>query len=137
MGIGVDTTGSHCRRTAPDVFAAAQAWVELADFVPAFLAGQTGPSTLLSPWHDMRARGLGGRPVSCGEENLLDFQGPPCHTENIFIREFGHALHGALAGLDEQFNTPHVPPEDTRETNVCSIDHHCRDLADSVSRRRR
>lgn len=36
----------HCRRTAPDVFAAAQSWVELADFVPAFLTGQTDPGTL-------------------------------------------------------------------------------------------
>jgi len=36
----------HCRRTAPDVFEAAYAWVELADFVPAFLTGQTDPNTL-------------------------------------------------------------------------------------------
>ena len=36
----------HCRRTAPDVFAAAHSWVELADFVPAFLTGQTNPGTL-------------------------------------------------------------------------------------------
>jgi L-ribulokinase len=36
----------HCRRTAPDVFDAAQSWVELADFVPAFLTGQTDPDTL-------------------------------------------------------------------------------------------
>jgi len=58
----------------------------------------------LSPWYDKRARGLGGRPVSCGEENLLDFAGDPYHGENIFIHEFGHAVHGALAGLDEGFN---------------------------------
>jgi L-ribulokinase len=36
----------HCRRTAPEVFQAAHAWVELADFVPAFLTGQTDPDTL-------------------------------------------------------------------------------------------
>ena len=36
----------HCRRTAPQVFQAAHSWVELADFVPAFLTGQTNPSTL-------------------------------------------------------------------------------------------
>jgi len=36
----------HCRRIAPDVFHAAHAWVELADFVPAFLTGQTDPRTL-------------------------------------------------------------------------------------------
>jgi len=58
----------------------------------------------MSPWYDKRARGLGGRPVSCGEENLLDFAGDPYHGENIFIHEFGHAIHGALARLDEDFN---------------------------------
>ncbi|MBV9124054.1 MAG: ribulokinase [Planctomycetes bacterium] len=36
----------HCRRTAPEVFEAAYSWVELADFVPAFLTGQTNPDTL-------------------------------------------------------------------------------------------
>ena len=36
----------HCRRTAPEVFEAAYSWVELADFVPAFLTGQTDPDTL-------------------------------------------------------------------------------------------
>ncbi|MBM4091656.1 MAG: ribulokinase [Planctomycetes bacterium] len=36
----------HCRRSAPAVFRAAHAWVELADFVPAFLTGHTDPHTL-------------------------------------------------------------------------------------------
>jgi L-ribulokinase len=36
----------HCRRTAPEVFEAAYSWVELADFVPAFLTGRTDPDTL-------------------------------------------------------------------------------------------
>jgi len=36
----------HCRRAAPEVFEAAYAWVELADFVPAFLTGQTDPDTM-------------------------------------------------------------------------------------------
>ena len=31
----------HCKRTAPDVFRAAYAWVELADFIPALVTGQT------------------------------------------------------------------------------------------------
>lgn len=35
----------HCRRVAPDVFDAAHSWIELADFVPAFLTGQKDPST--------------------------------------------------------------------------------------------
>ena len=36
----------HCRRTAPKVFAAAYAWVELADLVPAFVTGNPDPETL-------------------------------------------------------------------------------------------
>ena len=34
---------------------------------------------------DRRARGLGGRVCSCGEENLLCFPGDPYATENILI----------------------------------------------------
>jgi L-ribulokinase len=33
----------HCLESAPDVFAAAYSWVELADFIPAVLAGVTDP----------------------------------------------------------------------------------------------
>lgn len=36
----------HCKRTAPEVFEAAYSWVELTDFVPAFLTGNTAPETL-------------------------------------------------------------------------------------------
>jgi L-ribulokinase len=36
----------HCRRSAPRVFEAAYGWVELADFVPAFVTGNTDPHTL-------------------------------------------------------------------------------------------
>ena len=53
-------------------------------------------------WWDRRARGLGGSeqdPVaSCGEENLLCFDGDPYHKENILIHEFAHTLH--LRGLN-------------------------------------
>ncbi len=58
----------------------------------------------MSPWWDKRARGLGGRPVSCGEENQLAYRGDPYRGENIFIHEFAHAIHGALAALDTRFN---------------------------------
>ena len=37
----------HCRRVAPEVFAAAASWVELADFVPAVLAGVTRPGDIV------------------------------------------------------------------------------------------
>ena len=36
----------HCLRTAPDVFAAAHSWVELADYVPAALSGTEAPDRL-------------------------------------------------------------------------------------------
>ncbi|MCA9186750.1 MAG: hypothetical protein KDA99_14080, partial [Planctomycetales bacterium] len=36
----------HCVRTAPQVAEAAYSWVELADFVPAYLTGNTNPDTL-------------------------------------------------------------------------------------------
>ena len=47
----------------------------------------------LPPFYNMRARGLGGNPVTCGEENLLHFQGTPYRDENILIHEFSHAFH--------------------------------------------
>jgi L-ribulokinase len=37
----------RCLRVAPDVFEAADSWVELADFVPAVLAGVTSPSRVV------------------------------------------------------------------------------------------
>jgi len=36
----------HCKRTAPKVFDAAHAWVELADFVPGFITGNLDPLTI-------------------------------------------------------------------------------------------
>jgi len=36
----------HCKKENPKVFAAAYSWVELADFIPAFLIGNTDPRTL-------------------------------------------------------------------------------------------
>ena len=36
----------HCRRTAPAVFEAAHSWVELADYIPALITGNTDPERL-------------------------------------------------------------------------------------------
>ena len=58
----------------------------------------------MSPWWDKRARGLGGNPVTCGEENLLAFRGDPYKGENIFIHEFAHIVHGrGLGAIDKTF----------------------------------
>ena len=42
---------------------------------------------------DKRARGLGGKLSSCGEENLLNLKGDRYNKENILIHEFNHAIH--------------------------------------------
>jgi cyclophilin family peptidyl-prolyl cis-trans isomerase len=54
---------------------------------------------------DRRARGLGGKPVSCAEENLLCYPGDPYDKENILIHEFAHAVHGiGLRVVDPNFD---------------------------------
>lgn len=58
---------------------------------------------------DVRARGLGGSrtdPVcSCGEENLLAFEGDPYHQESILIHEFAHNIHlHGLVNVDPTFD---------------------------------
>jgi len=58
----------------------------------------------MSPWWDKRARGFGGNPIICAEENLLSFRGDPWQGENIFVHEFAHGIHGSLARLDKRFN---------------------------------
>jgi alpha-glucosidase len=54
---------------------------------------------------DKRARGLGGRLSSCGEENLLNLQGDRYKFENILIHEFNHAIHHyGLKEVDPTFD---------------------------------
>ncbi len=58
---------------------------------------------------DARARGLGGSRdeavCSCGEENLLGFDGDPYSTENILIHEFAHNIHyRGMVNLDPSFD---------------------------------
>jgi len=57
----------------------------------------------MSAWWDKRARGLGGNPVTCGEENLLSFKGDPYRGENIFVHEFAHGLERIFGQLDKSF----------------------------------
>ncbi len=54
---------------------------------------------------DKRARGLGGRVTSCGEENLLNLKGDRYRNENILVHEFAHAIHNlGLRSLDPKFD---------------------------------
>ena len=54
---------------------------------------------------DKRARGLGGKLSSCGEENLLNLKGDRYKQENILIHEFNHAIHQqGLRTVDPTFN---------------------------------
>lgn len=58
---------------------------------------------------DHRARGLGATRaspvVSCGEENLLGYEGDPYPTENIFVHELAHSIADlALSVEDPRFD---------------------------------
>jgi alpha-glucosidase len=54
---------------------------------------------------DKRARGLGGRITSCGEENLLNLKGDRYRNESILIHEFAHAIHNyGLRTVDPKFD---------------------------------
>jgi hypothetical protein len=41
---------------------------------------------------DRRARGMGGNPTTCAEENLLGYPGTRYFGENILVHEFSHAI---------------------------------------------
>jgi hypothetical protein len=43
---------------------------------------------------DARARGLGGNPTTCAEENLLGYPGTRYYGEHILVHEFAHAIMG-------------------------------------------
>jgi len=54
---------------------------------------------------DRRARGMGGKLSSCGEENLLNLKGDRYNRENILIHEFNHAVHQqGLRSVDPTFD---------------------------------
>ncbi|HMP06064.1 MAG TPA: ribulokinase [Lacipirellulaceae bacterium] len=80
----------HCMRTAPRVAEAAASWVELADFVPAYLSGTTDPATM--------ARGI----CAAGHKAMyhVDWGGLPS-------AEFLDALHPGLSRF--RYSTAAVP----------------------------
>lgn len=50
---------------------------------------------------DRRARGLGGNPTTCAEENLLGYPGTRYYGENILVHEFSHSiLNGGIRAAD-------------------------------------
>ena len=54
---------------------------------------------------DRRARGLGGKLSSCGEENLVNLKGDRYGQENILVHEFNHAIHEqGLCDVDPTFD---------------------------------
>jgi len=55
----------------------------------------TGIATMTDKdYWDRRARGLGGNPTTCAEENLLGYPGTRYYGEHIFVHEFSHAIMG-------------------------------------------
>jgi hypothetical protein len=52
-----------------------------------------------------RARGLGGRTTSGGEENILEYPEDRYHGESIFIHEFAHTLASqGFSRIDNEFS---------------------------------
>ena len=84
----------HCRRTAAKVFQAADSWVELADFVPAFLTGNLDPGTL--------PRGI----CAAGHKALY-------HSRwgGLPSKEFLASLDPALVRLRDRYAQPAVPSD--------------------------
>jgi L-ribulokinase len=84
----------HCRRTAPEVFDAAYAWVELADFIPAYLTGNLDPDRL--------PRGI----CAAGHKALYreEWGGLPS-------AEFLRKLDPALVAVAEHYAQPAAPTD--------------------------
>jgi hypothetical protein len=51
---------------------------------------------------DRRARGMGGRYVTCAEENVLGYPGTRYYGEHILVHEFSHGIHGAIRNVDPE-----------------------------------
>jgi len=84
----------HCKRTAPKVFGAAAAWVELADYVPGFITGNTVPSSM--------PRGI----CAAGHKAMYHEQ-----WGGLPKKAFLKSLDPDLACLVETFNTPALPSD--------------------------
>lgn len=54
-------------------------------------------------WNE-RARGMGGKYVTCAEENILGYPGDQhkYYGENILVHEFSHGIHSAIRRVDPE-----------------------------------
>lgn len=84
----------HCRRSAPKVFDAAYGWVELADFIPGFITGNTDPDTM--------PRGI----CAAGHKAMF-------HTEwgGLPSKRFLASLDPALADLRDRYTQTPLPSD--------------------------
>jgi len=84
---------------------------------------------------DARARGTGGSATdpycSCGEENLLGYEGDPYQAENILIHEFAHNIHlRGMPKVDSTFDGrlkkayEAAMAKDLWEGKYASVNHH-------------
>ena len=97
----------HCRRTAPGVFEAAYAWVELADFIPAYLTGNLDPHSL--------PRGI----CAAGHKAMYNEQ-----WGGLPSQQFLRKLDPALAAVAERFAKP-----------ALTADHRAGGLTEEIARK--
>lgn len=100
----------RCRRVAPDVFAAAHSWVELADFVPAWITGNREPAKI--------RRGI------CAAGHKAMFADARGGWGGLPSKDFLAALDPALADLRDRLYEEAFPS-----------DHKAGDLAPDIARR--
>jgi L-ribulokinase len=103
----------HCLNVAPDVFEAAASWVELADFIPALLAGVEDPKAIVrcvcaaghkamysDLWGGLPSKEFLGRldpKLASLRDRLYDKAWPPGRAAGRLTREWANAL-GLEAG---------------------------------------
>ena len=94
----------HCQRTAPEVFEAAASWVELADFVPAFLTGTMDPTTM--------SRGI----CAAGHKAMYHTQWGGLPSEEFLTR-----LDPGLVKVRRSFTGPVVPADRVAGTLTADV----------------
>src|SRR5207248_5738663 len=66
---------------------------------------------------DQRARGLGGKLSSCGEENLWKLKGDRYDQENIVLHEVDHAIHQQWLPVGDATFNDGLEKADTQPTD--------------------